>query len=154
MTHTPPLGPITHKRARKGRWSALSTPSLISPCHCLSAKTSCHMQNACIAFEAICQRVLRPLFTALCSVPASEMAGNSKEHALSSRINDLYLFWTRGNVWKKKGCCSHARVMAWPQLSFSLSYWFWIIFWQSVFHGWGGGDGMVTAVMNKSSSIT
>lgn len=48
------------------------------------------MQNTCIAFEAICQRALRPLFTALCPVLASEAAWNSKERALSGFISDLY----------------------------------------------------------------
>lgn len=31
--------------------------------------------------------------------------------------------------------------MAQTWLAFSLGYWSWIIFWQSVFHGWGAGDG-------------
>lgn len=98
MTRTPPLGPLTHEQARKGRQSAFSMPSLISPCCRLHAKTSCHMQNACKAFEAICQRALRPLFTAPCLVPASEMAGNPKEHALSGCISDLYFLGTSREV--------------------------------------------------------
>lgn len=81
-------------------------PSLISPCRCLSAKTSCHMQNACIAIGAICQRALRPLFTALCPLPASEIVGNSIEHAFNGRISDLYFFLgNRRKVWKREGVC-------------------------------------------------
>lgn len=58
------------------------------------------MENACIASEAICQRALKPLFTALCPVPVTEMAGNSKECVLSGCVNDLYFFGTGRRVSK------------------------------------------------------
>lgn len=162
MTHTLALGPITHKRAREGWRSAFSTSSLIRPCRCLSAKPSCHMQSVCTAFEAICQRALRHLFTALCPEPVSKKARNPKEDVLSGCMSDLYLntyiFLTMRKVWKRRGLllttesptrAIKKRVIARTQLSFSLSYWFWIIFWQSVFHACGGGDGEVKDVMNK-----
>lgn len=107
MTHTLPLRPITHQRWRQGWQSALSTPSLINPCLCLSAKMPCQMQNACAAFKAICQRALRPLFTALCPEPANETAGNFEWHTVSGCISDLY-FWggPRGRC-GRKGDAAH-----------------------------------------------
>lgn len=65
------------------------------------------MQNACIAFEAICQIALGPLFTALCPVPASETAGNSKEHALSGCISDLYFGGDQEEGMEEKGAAAH-----------------------------------------------
>ena len=109
------------------------------------------MQNACIAIGAICQRALRPLFTALCPVPASEMVGDSEEHALSGCISDLYYYFLRE---QEKRCGRKAPIESLPQAikrSYGMNTTLIQSFGRVYFIDGPGGDGEVMAVMDKSS---
>lgn len=67
-------------------WLALATAFLL--------KQPCHTQNASTASEAICQRALRSLFTALRPEPAThEMAGKFQKSMHVAAVSMIYVFF-------------------------------------------------------------